>query len=82
MVTVRFFSKTRLLTKESSLNIEATRVDELLRKISEHYARVELTELRNSVIFVNGKSIAELKLYKTKLRDGDEVALFSPVSGG
>lgn len=82
MVRVRFFSKFRLLLRTDCIELEAGRVDELLTKISAHYEGIEIEELRNSLIFVNGTSISELKLYKTPIKNGDEVVLFSPVAGG
>ncbi|MEM0232816.1 MAG: ubiquitin-like small modifier protein 1 [Candidatus Nezhaarchaeales archaeon] len=37
---------------------------------------------RNLIILVNRKGIRELDGLETKLKDGDEVALLPPVSGG
>lgn len=82
MVTVRFFGMIRLRLKISSTNIEADRVDRLLEKISSSYEDASFKELKNSIVFVNGVNMIDLKMLKTELKDGDEVQVFSPAAGG
>lgn len=84
MITVRFFGLTRLRIKVSSIQLEATTIDELLHKISEEFSNtgIVVKELKQSVIFVNGTNIQHLKLFKTKLNVGDEVQILSPAGGG
>ncbi|MCL6477940.1 MAG: MoaD/ThiS family protein [Peptococcaceae bacterium] len=82
MVTVRYFGPTRLLTGRSGVQVEAGSVKELLEKLSSLEQDVSLKTLQNSLIFVNGTSIQKLQGFKTKLQDGDEVQLFSPMGGG
>jgi MoaD family protein, archaeal len=82
LVHVRFFGMTRIILRVSSVEIDAESVDEMLKKISVMYDGVELKYLKNCIVFVNGTNIIHLNLYKTKLKDGDEVQLFSPAAGG
>lgn len=82
MVKVRFFGLLRLTLAESAVYLEASNVQELLKQIDSHYEKINMEQLRNSIIFVNGKNITQLKLYRTSLKDGDEVMFLSPVSGG
>lgn len=82
MVKVRFFGTVRMKIKESYIEIEANRVDRLLKTISLLTNEVTLVDLKKSIIYVNGTNIDSLKLYRTALKEGDEVQILSPVSGG
>lgn len=82
MVTIKYFGPTRLLAKRSGVRVEAGNVKDLLEKIAVQFEGVPLKTLRNSLIFVNGESIHKLKGFRTMLRDGDEMQIFSPVGGG
>lgn len=82
MVTVRFFGLSRLMLKQSRLELEAVSIDELLRKINKHYPQISLEDLKNCVIMVNGVNITQLQVFRTGLKPGDEVQMFSPIAGG
>lgn len=82
MVTVRYFGPTRLLSKRSGVRVEAGSIKELLERLAVLDEGVTLPALRNSLIFINGDSIQNLKGFRTKLVDGDEVQIFSPMGGG
>lgn len=81
MAAVKFFGLIRLEIKQSSMEIEAGSIDELLEIVSMK-SGMKIEELRDSIIFVNGTNIAQLKGLKTHLESGDEVQMFSPVLGG
>jgi MoaD family protein len=82
MITVRFFGMVRLILKEKSISINADNIDDMLKAISGQYAAIDYKTLKNCLMFVNGKNIAELKLLKTALSDGDIIDIFSPAAGG
>lgn len=82
MVIIRYFGLTRFLIQKNSDEVEAKRVDELLEKISKKYEEITLKDIKNSVIFVNRTNIVDLNVFKTKLKDGDEVYILSPLGGG
>ena len=89
-VTVRFFANFREATGEKQAQVEgakdiASLLDELVSKfgnpLSEQLYSPGARELRGTVnILVNGASAQQR--VKIPLKDGDEVAIFPPVSGG
>lgn len=81
MIKVKFFGVLRLDLKSPGIKVTARDVKEVLKKLSIQY-NVNYKSLSNSIIFVNGIDIVSLNGLKTSLKDGDEVQLFSPVSGG
>lgn len=62
--------------------LTAETVEGLLKEIAAQYESLTLEELKSSIIFVNGKDIRDLKLFKTKLTEKDQVLIFSPMAGG
>jgi len=91
-VKVRFFALLREVAgiKEVEEEVEeGATVRGLLERLSERLPR-RFRELifegqevsRNVIILVNRRGIRELEGLETKLKDGDEVALLPPVSGG
>jgi len=40
------------------------------------------SEAGNIIVFINGRNIATLNGLKTKLKDGDQIILSTPVAGG
>ena len=90
MIQVEFFATIRELTGEKETTIEkVSSVEDLLIILSERYG----TPLREKIfdgdglsdgitILVNGMHIASTGGLKTRLSDGDEVAVFPIVGGG
>lgn len=64
------------------MQAEASSIKGLLKEMENQIEGMTYNELKQNVIFVNGKNITELKMYRTKLNCGDEVLFMSPVSGG
>lgn len=81
MIKIRFFGFIRNQTGLSQVEINADTVGEALKLIDKEY-EINLSILRNSLIFVNSVNISELKMFKTSLKDGDEVMILSPAAGG
>ncbi len=89
-VIVKSFANFREIMGKRELEIELksnSSVGELLENLCRRY------ELRNQLfdgnaikryvkVLVNGEDIVFLKGLETKLKNGDEVALFPPVAGG
>jgi molybdopterin converting factor small subunit len=71
-----------LKTKEIILEEDLQTVEVVLKTVSTKYEGTTLKELKNCIIFVNGKNIVDLKRFRTKLNNGDEIQLFSAVGGG
>ncbi len=82
MITVRFFGLLRLKIDDKTLTIEAKTVDELLKNINAIYPQISILDLKNSQVFVNGENITSKKLFKTKLKENDEVHILSAAAGG
>ena len=92
-VTVKFFTTLREIMGKKEEQIELARpvtVEALLKQLSEAYGNDfvdyvfdELGNVRGHLQFlVNGKSVTTLQGFKTKLNDGDQVAVLPPVGGG
>lgn len=82
MIKVEFFGLYRLNYKMASWQTEASDINELLTKVSEHNSFYSAKQLKDSIIIVNGKNIMDLKRFRTKLVEGDSVLIMSPASGG
>jgi molybdopterin synthase sulfur carrier subunit len=92
MVTVKFYSLLRLQVKKSAVGVEI--VDGTIRDLLER-ARTQtgcdflpsLVDIAGvlipgTIILLNGRNILLLENHDTRVRDGDEVALFPPAGGG
>lgn len=82
MIRVRLFGFIRSQAGISSTEIDAGSVDAALRLISSKCDNISLDVMKNSLIFVNSVNISDLKMFKTVLKDGDEVMILSPTAGG
>ena len=91
-ITVKFFANFREAVGQERVELAAVKdlaalLDELVRQFGERMAG-QLYEpgskkLRETVnILVNGRGVNFLDGLATKLKDGDVVAIFPPVSGG
>jgi len=89
LVKVRLFANLREIVGHPQLAIEAGTIREVLAALqSEHPALRSVLcddngEVRSYItVLVNGKNMREMEALATVLSDGDEVAIFPPVSGG
>ena len=88
LVNVRLFANLREIVGQPHLALEAGTIRDVLVALqAEHPALRSLLcddgEVRSYItILVNGKNIREMEALATILSDGDEVAIFPPVSGG
>lgn len=82
MVTARFFGEARTKLGTAEFTADVSDVNELLKAISVNFEVLDVKSLKNFLIYVNGEPINRLKMFRTKLKDGDTVLLLSPVSGG
>jgi len=80
MVTVKLYGVLREEYGASPLVIESGSVREVLS----HVAKTDVDEkfLRSCVMFVNNRPLRGAVRLSARLRDGDELALMPPVSGG
>ncbi len=92
-VTARFFTTLREITGLKEDNVEFSKtatVDSLLKQLSKKYGKEfddymfdELGDVRGHLqILINGQSVTKMRGLKTKLVEGDQVAILPPVGGG
>jgi molybdopterin synthase sulfur carrier subunit len=92
-ITVKFFTTLREIVGKKEEQIEFSRpitVEALLKQLSKSYGKEfvdyvfdELGNVRGHLQFlVNGKSITTMQGFKTKLNNGDQIAILPPVGGG
>ena len=90
-VTVKLFAEFREFLKKNEIEVElenGTNILKLLEIISELYNLQEkIFDDKNEIkqwikILKNGRQIKFLNGVKTKLEQGDEIALFPPLIGG
>jgi molybdopterin converting factor small subunit len=82
MAKIKFYGLIRLKAGVPDLTADAATVKELIAVLGNQIDGLDISELKNAVIFVNGKNITEQKMYRTKLDENSEVMFLSPVSGG
>ena len=76
MITVKLFGLLRVESGIKEKQLQAASVKEVLQQLQE--AGIPKKELAGCVILVNGRNANK----RTKLDDGDQVVLMSPVAGG
>jgi len=92
-VTVKFFTTLREITGKKEEQVEFSRaatVQSLLKQLSKKYGREfndyvydELGNVQGHLHFlINGQSITSLRGLRTRLKEGDHVAILPPVGGG
>ncbi|MCX9085439.1 MAG: MoaD/ThiS family protein [Candidatus Methanoperedens sp.] len=87
-IKVRLFANFREFTKTGELEIEGNSVKDVLEKICGKYPGLENMLFKDGDlqpyvnIFLNGENVIGPALLESSLKNGDEVAIFPPVSGG
>jgi len=80
MVTIRLFGPIRENYGQGRINVEAGTVREVMARAVQQGVDKKL--FTKAIIFVNGQAVVGGRRWAVRLRDGDELALLSPVSGG
>jgi len=89
-VTVKLFANLRELAGTRELKVEASTIEEVLKKLIEKFGEsfrkelfVEGNKIRDEyLLLLNGKNFEFLDGLKTKLKDNDVIAILPPVGGG
>ena len=92
-VKILFFTNLREITRKKEEEIElpnTATIGQLLNHVSEKYGQLfikylydEKGDARSHLTFlVNRRNATNLQGNKTKLRDGDKVAIIPPIGGG
>ncbi|MFO8018916.1 MAG: MoaD/ThiS family protein [Promethearchaeia archaeon] len=89
-ITLNLLNIFSLKTGEKKLKYKGKRVKDIVKKFVKEYGN-ELDDKwlgrwnklsKDILILLNGKNVEELKGYKTKLSEGDELYFSVPLSGG
>jgi molybdopterin synthase sulfur carrier subunit len=95
-VTIKFFAALREITgkreQKMDLRDKETTIVEVLYELSEEYGKdfrkyvfepSKRKSLRQQIsVMINGQSIRNLENLRTRIKDGDTIAILPPVSGG
>lgn len=88
-VTVRLFATVREAAGTASIQFEASDTQELVSKMRASFGREFSRMLDDAdddpdklVVLLNGRNLGRALGKAVKLADGDELAMFPPVSGG
>jgi len=88
-VRVRMFATVREAAGVSEVEMDASTLSELLQDLRDRFGgkMAEAIGTRGSeqdrvVVLVNGRSTGGMPAEDVRLKDGDDVAVFPPVSGG
>jgi len=87
-IKVRLFANFREFTKTGELEIEGNTVRNILEVICSKYPGIEYILLKDGNlvpyvnIFLNGENVLDSGGLDNTLEQGDEIAIFPPVSGG
>ena len=82
-VSVLFFAKVREITNENSIDIEFTskqKLSDIINQIIELYP--SLKQLQNNLIIALNQNYIDNLEETLNLKEGDEIALIPPISGG
>ncbi len=78
MITVKLFGLLRLDSGIRELSLDAASMPEVKEALLARSSRITKKDIDGCVILINGKPGTK----RSKLQDGDQVVLMSPVAGG
>lgn len=82
MITVKFFGLIRVDTNIDTLTVDEGTVNQVINEVIRRYPNISREQLMQAVMFVNKKQITGNRRFSIMLKDSDELALLSPISGG
>ncbi len=87
-IRVKLFANLREYANTKEIELDGSTVKEILETLCKKFPRLEILifkdgELQPYInVFLNGRNVLELSGLETSLHQGDEIAVFPPVSGG
>lgn len=82
MITVKFFGLISVENNVRQLLVKEGTVRQVLNEVMQSCPNISEQQLRQTIMFVNKQHISGNKRFSIVLKDGDELALLSPASGG
>jgi molybdopterin converting factor small subunit len=82
MITVKFFGLVSVEANVRQLTVQEGTVRQILNEIKEKCPEFSEQQIIKSVMFVNKEQVSGHKRFSIVLKDGDELALLSPLCGG
>ena len=82
MITVKFFGLINVETNIRQLKVKEGTVRQVLNQVKEKYPSFTDQQIKNAVMFINKEQVSGNKRFSIILKNGDELALLSPLSGG
>ncbi len=81
MIKVLLYGEARLIFNVKEIEEKGSTVKELLSNLALRYDK-KYKDLKKFLIYVNDVNITALRMFRTKLNDGDVIMMLSPSSGG
>lgn len=82
MITVKFFGLLSVDNNVRQLLVKEGTVRQVLNEVKQSCPMISEEQLIQAIMVINKQHISGNKRFSVVLRDGDELALLSPVSGG
>jgi len=82
MITVKFFGLISVDSNIRQLSIQEGTVRQALNEVLQSCPSISEQQLRQLIMFVNKQHISGNKRFSVVLKEGDELALINPASGG
>ena len=82
MITVKFFGLISVDYNIMQLHVKEGTVRQVLNEIRHSYPNISEQQLLQVIMFINKQHISGNKRLSVVLKDGDELVLISPSSGG
>jgi len=82
MITVKFFGLISVESNIRQLKVNDGTVRQVLNQVKEKCPDFTEQQIRKAVMFINKEQFSGNKRFSIVLKDGDEIALLSPLSGG
>lgn len=82
MITVKLYGLFRISAGKAVFEFEKAKdLNEVVSLLAQN-SEVSSDEWKQAVLYVNGVPIDKLKMFRTKINDGDIISVLSPASGG